>query len=437
MKTNKTILGLLSIASVAGCGALDELDKARRLRPNDMQTDSLVDIIDMGISIAGVMDDPEGADNRDLYDTIRFRHFFGMATPSCLSGDRMEAPAMTAGPTNARGESCVQKDGKDDGHVIMKDCVIRTPSETTCLFNLDATKTEIMEGGEVVRNDYAGTLGLGGPMYCPTLDLTIGFSMFGPIDDPYEMNGECLFGEDDGDLNNYTGSIAFTNAGMVDGCDRLSRGGMSVGVRGLYWGVMLDKNIGLSFHDDPCGDMSLDTDGPDDSCEMAVTEAPMEGGGLCFGSCPLHLRNSGYQFVRVEDRSMTGMFGGAAIDSIQLLDAEGAVKGSPTIVDSMIGENGMGSADDILGAPDANCEMSLGYAALSTGYAVLDFGDTPIEPGDKLVVTESGCGTWSDETEMYRIGIGETQDGEFMYADTIGSSGGVVELPALQIQFSN
>jgi hypothetical protein len=258
-----TTLALSTMAAfvVAGCGMIEISED---VRPTKEQTVALGGIFGQFAAVAGLMDDPDSANNEDMYTAVEFRPFVKVVDPSCDT-DGPAIPSGPPGPLNADGASCVVAD-PGPNKVEMKDCQVMTPTNSVCVFNLEGSKVESMSP---LGTQYDATISLSGPPPCPQLDITISFFMEGTSDAPTAVNGICEFSEDDGDQNVYTGRIEFVEAAMVDGCDELSTGSFIVAIQGLYLGRALNSLVQLFFGDKPCGELSITY--PGQSVEPAFT----------------------------------------------------------------------------------------------------------------------------------------------------------------------
>jgi hypothetical protein len=144
-----------------------------------------------------------------------------------------------------------------------------------------------------------------------------------------------------------------------------------------------------------------------------------------------------YRFVLLEDNTdpVAGEFPGNDVDAISVIKAGGGEVFATRVVDANIADpNGNNSATDpnqMIGAPDANCQAQSGkFTALggqaAGGYAIVEFGttgvDVTIENGDSIKIYELGatlCGMFDDDAGT--VGVSASSDlGSFI---TIGSTG--------------
>lgn len=210
--------------------------------------------------------------------------------------------------------------------------------------------------------------------------------------------------------------------------------------------------------DDATGDLCEDTEDPECTCECTIdanntnnpnntnnntctTDADCAGDLVCLesGMCGT-VSGPSYRFVMIEDLQdpVSGEFPGADIDSVELVKG-GVPIGAVDVEDFenlTLNGNNAANPNEVLGAPDANCDAQSGrfYAMGGLGsWMVLSYGTETIEEGDAIDVVELGnteCGTFDDDD--YAIGIGisaEATDNFFEIRECTGSCTAVV--PAL------
>jgi uncharacterized protein YegL len=221
---------------------------------------------------------------------------------------------------------------------------------------------------------------------------------------------------------------------------------------GLYCGFCDERQATcvdttcVSFNDaedcDPTTDEGcICTDSNGQSCD------PNDGDEDC--TCTIVGSNNGanngqslvYRFVAVEDLTSPGSgsaeFPGADVDAISVNNAGGEF--FATYVENFeIDPRGNSGSDpnELLGAPDANCEANSGaFTALGGvgNYVIVSFGtqseDVTIENGNSIKVYELGstlCGRFDDDP--YRVSVSVSDDlGSFIF---IGDGGqGSNEVP--------
>ncbi len=148
-----------------------------------------------------------------------------------------------------------------------------------------------------------------------------------------------------------------------------------------------------------------------------------------------------YRYALIEDLTspVAGEFPGIDGDYIRLTKADGTVHYASGLIDSNIGVEGNSAADpnQIIGAPDANCDANSGaFTSLggldADAYVIVEFGDAAdvtIENGDTIVVGDLGAtdcnGMFDDDPGRLGVSVG-TDRGSFT---TIGEFDGAAEVP--------
>ena len=74
-----------------------------------------------------------------------------VAETTSVDGDPVAAPSGSPGLLNPAGESCITENSS--GRLTMTNCVVRTPTNATCLFNVDGTKTEVLAAAHRAEPD--------------------------------------------------------------------------------------------------------------------------------------------------------------------------------------------------------------------------------------------------------------------------------------------